>query len=193
MTPAPRFIMIPVARTSLRSAGVTGRRAWAGSSRQLELTTGSPDWSSWLRRAARADLASGIPERREPGFWDNVARCCGSAGVAEFFLDLNRVEDRPEYLAFARTLADDLLERAIIDPAGMRWSNYEFRLPDRTCRRRRPTCREPLALARRCCACIVTWRATRGSCAGRTRPPGREQRTPGSDAGNAAGQWRYAR
>ncbi len=98
--------------------------------RQLELTTGSGSWRTWLRRAARADLISGIPARREPGFWDNVARCCGSAGVAEFFLDLHRLEGQPEDLAFAVTLADDILDRAITDGNGMRWSNYEFRSPE---------------------------------------------------------------
>jgi lantibiotic modifying enzyme len=98
--------------------------------RQLELTTGSADWRGWVRRAARADLTSGIPERREPGFWDNVARCCGSAGVAEFFLDLHRLEGQPADLAFAVTLVDDLLERAISDRSGMWWSNHEFRLPE---------------------------------------------------------------
>ena len=72
--------------------------------RQMELTTGAAGWRSWVRRAARADLISGIPERREPGFWDNVARCCGSAGVAEFFLDLHRLEGQPADLAFAVTL-----------------------------------------------------------------------------------------
>lgn len=97
--------------------------------RQLELTTGSKGWRTWLRRAARADLLSGIPARREPGFWDNVARCCGSAGVAEFFLDLHRLEGDPGDLAFAVTLVDDILDRAIVDENGMRWSNHEFRLP----------------------------------------------------------------
>ena len=97
--------------------------------RQLELTTGAKDWRTWLRRAARADLISGIPARREPGFWDNVARCCGSAGVAEFFLDLHLLEQNPADLAFAVTMVDDILDRAIADSNGMRWSNYEFRLP----------------------------------------------------------------
>jgi lantibiotic modifying enzyme len=98
--------------------------------RQLELVTGSADWRGWLRRAAQADLTSGIPERRSPGFWDNVGRCCGSAGVAEFFLDLHRLEHRPEDLAFATRLVDDLLDRAISDRSGMRWSNHEFRDPE---------------------------------------------------------------
>jgi hypothetical protein len=59
-----------------------------------------------------------------------VARCCGSAGVAEFFLDLHRLEGRPEDLAFAVCLADDILSRAISDESGMRWSNYEYRQPE---------------------------------------------------------------
>ena len=95
--------------------------------RQLELTTGDRSWREWLRRAARTDTASGIPERREPGFWDNVARCCGSAGVAEFFLDLHRLEGDPADLAFARLMIDDLAGRAITDESGTRWSNHEFR------------------------------------------------------------------
>jgi lantibiotic modifying enzyme len=98
--------------------------------RQLELTTGDAAWRTWLRRAARTDLVSGIPARKEPGFWDNVARCCGSAGVAEFFLDLHRLEGRPADLDFARLLVDDLLGRAITGPSGTRWSNYEFRSPE---------------------------------------------------------------
>jgi Lanthionine synthetase C-like protein len=151
--------------------------------RQLEQTTGSATWRDWLRRAARADLTSGIPARKEPGFWDNVARCCGSAGVAEFFLDLHRLEGRPEDLAFAVSLVDDLLGRAIADDSGMRWSNYEFRLPSRIFRRRRRTCKEPQESARPCCACTATWPGTRGRCAGRTPRPGRRRASRGSACG----------
>ena len=54
---------------------------------------------------ARAILQSGIPEQRTPGFWNNVGICCGSAGVAEFFLNLHRSQPKREYLEFARRLA----------------------------------------------------------------------------------------
>jgi lantibiotic modifying enzyme len=93
--------------------------------RQLELCTGEAEWRTWVRRAARADRISGIPEQKSPGFWDNVARCCGSAGVAEFFLDLHRLEGQADDLAFARVMVDDLLDRAVVDGEGMRWSNVE--------------------------------------------------------------------
>src|SRR5579872_887668 len=73
------------------------------------------------RAAAPGDV---VPE---PGFWDNVARCCGSAGVAEFFVDLHQLEHDDGDLAFAVTLVDDILDRAIVDGGGMRWSNHECR------------------------------------------------------------------
>ena len=95
--------------------------------RQLDILDPDPKWRDLTRAAARADTTSGIPEQRFPGFWDNVARCCGSAGVAEWFLDLHALEGGEEDLAFARRMVDDLLTRAIRDERGMRWSNYEHR------------------------------------------------------------------
>lgn len=95
--------------------------------RQLEITTGDTEWRTWLRRAANADRTSGIPERLHPGFWDNVGRCCGSASVAEFFLDLHTLEARDDDLAFAITMIDDIIDRATVDDTGMRWSNIEHR------------------------------------------------------------------
>jgi lantibiotic modifying enzyme len=95
--------------------------------RELQLATGDAVWAQWIARTARAVRGSGIPERREPGFWDNVGRCCGSAGVAEYFLDLHTWRGDPDDLAFAVTMVDDLLTRAIVDEHGMRWSNVEFR------------------------------------------------------------------
>jgi lantibiotic modifying enzyme len=95
--------------------------------RELQLATGDQAWAQWIARTAKAVRDSGIPERREPGFWDNVGRCCGSAGVAEYFLDLHTWRQDPADLAFAVTLVDDLLDRAIVDEHGMRWSNVEFR------------------------------------------------------------------
>ena len=95
--------------------------------RELQVTTGDDSWSEWVSRAARTVRVSGIPERREPGFWDNVGRCCGSGGVAELFFDLHTWREDPDDLAFACLLIDDLLNRANEDDHGMRWSNIEFR------------------------------------------------------------------
>ncbi|HEY7699479.1 MAG TPA: lanthionine synthetase LanC family protein, partial [Vicinamibacteria bacterium] len=72
-------------------------------------------------------LDSGIPEKRTPGFWNNVSQCCGSAGVAEFFLSLHQVTKEREYLDFARRLTDDALARGTRDASGLRFVQAENR------------------------------------------------------------------
>lgn len=52
---------------------------------RLYQMTGDSAWLDWARRADRTVTASGLPAPLYPGFWDNVAQCCGSAGVANFW------------------------------------------------------------------------------------------------------------
>jgi len=65
---------------------------------------------------------SGLPRPLRPGFWDNLGRCCGSAGVGDAMLDRHRQTGDPELLAFADVLASDIAARAIRDADGARWS-----------------------------------------------------------------------
>jgi lantibiotic modifying enzyme len=82
-------------------------------------------------RGSRGILASGIPEERTSGFWNNVSQCCGSAGVIEHFLNQYRRTGDPEHLAFARRMADDLLARATEEHGGLSWVQAENRVqPD---------------------------------------------------------------
>lgn len=91
-------------------------------------------WLDWAKRGATAILASGIPEGRTPGFWNNLGQCCGSAGVAAFFLDLAALTGEESYRVFARRMAADLLARATPDGRdGLRWVHAEHRVkPDYT-------------------------------------------------------------
>lgn len=88
---------------------------------RLHRPTGDPEWAEWMQRLARGVLASGIPETATPGFWNNLGQCCGSAGVAEFFLALHQVTGKPDYLAFAKRMTAQLLGRATVDGTGRRW------------------------------------------------------------------------
>ena len=98
---------------------------------RLYRITGEKAWLRWVEDAAHGVMSSGIPEVRTPGFWDNVGMCCGSAGVADFFLDLHRVTGRPEYLAFSRRVTKDLLGRATPRDKGICWIQAEHRVrPD---------------------------------------------------------------
>jgi lantibiotic modifying enzyme len=89
--------------------------------------TGDEEWMTWVERGARGILESGIPAREVPGFWNNVGICCGSAGVAEFFLSLFHVTQKPEYLDFAKELTGQILDKATRDDNGMWWVHAEHR------------------------------------------------------------------
>ena len=106
---------------------------------QLGRVTGDKQWMTWVDRSAKALTTSGIPEKRTPGFWNNVSQCCGSAGVAQFFLDLyaagssdsaEATADKkdPAYMTFAKKMTDDLLARGTRDEKGLRWVQAEHRV-----------------------------------------------------------------
>jgi lantibiotic modifying enzyme len=93
----------------------------------LNVLQPGPVWANAVTGGLAAIRTSGLPERRYPGFWDNVGRCCGSAGVGELALDRYQESSDPGWLDFASVLARDVLSRRVTDAAGVRWSNTEFR------------------------------------------------------------------
>ncbi|MGH9944537.1 MAG: lanthionine synthetase LanC family protein, partial [Pyrinomonadaceae bacterium] len=98
---------------------------------RLSQVTGDRVWIEWVRKSARADMQSGIPERQTPGFWNNVSQCCGSAGVADFMLNLHRATGRREYLNFTKRVTANLLARATREGDGLKWIQAEHRVkPD---------------------------------------------------------------
>jgi lantibiotic modifying enzyme len=95
---------------------------------RLYQVTGEKGWMEWAEKSARSVMSSGIPERQTPGFWNNVSVCCGSAGVAEFFLNLYRVTHKSEYLAFSKRVTGQLLAKGTRDKTGIRWVQAEHRV-----------------------------------------------------------------
>jgi hypothetical protein len=89
------------------------------------------DVTGLRQRCLHSILASGIPQRLRPGFWDNDGRCCGTAGVGDVLLDAAQdgtgQAAQGTLLQGARTMADALAERAIRDEAGARWRFLEHR------------------------------------------------------------------
>ena len=84
----------------------------------------------WERACLHSLFVSGIPERRYPGFWDNDGRCCGTAGVGDIVLNVWQRHGHAEDLAFAVTLGDALVERAIDDGDHAYWRFVEHRNDD---------------------------------------------------------------
>ena len=94
---------------------------------ELARATGEAEWREWAERCARGILDSGIPKQQTPGFWNNVSVCCGSAGVAEFFLDMHAEFGKEEYLDFAREVAEDMVARGTREGGGLKWVQAEHR------------------------------------------------------------------
>ena len=95
---------------------------------RLYQVTGDRVWMDWVKKSARAIMHSGIPEKQTPGFWNNVSQCCGSAGVADFFLSLYQNTRDQAYLDFSKRVTGQLLAKATRDPSGMRWIQAEHRV-----------------------------------------------------------------
>jgi lantibiotic modifying enzyme len=86
-------------------------------------------WLAWARKGANGILKSGIPEKQTPGFWNNLGQCCGSAGVADFFLDLGKLTGNSAYAEYSRRVVRNLLSRATPTPGdGLKWIHAEHRV-----------------------------------------------------------------
>ena len=89
--------------------------------------TQNQQWLDKMQLPGGAMMHSGIPEEQTPGFWNNVGQCCGSAGLAEYYLNLHLTTGRMEYLDFARHATADLLARATPEGDGLKWISAEHR------------------------------------------------------------------
>jgi hypothetical protein len=85
-------------------------------------------WTGLADRCWHTVTTSGLPARREPGFWDNSGRCCGTAGVLALALD--RWADGSADRAFTDVLVADLADRAITTDDGACWRHHDFRTGD---------------------------------------------------------------
>jgi hypothetical protein len=89
---------------------------------QLHQVTGEREYLEWVEKLARGVVASGVPEKLTPGYWNVACQCCGSAAEVEFFLSLWLVTGKSEYRSFASRVADQLISRSTnLDGKGYRW------------------------------------------------------------------------
>ena len=84
-----------------------------------------PRWQHAIDACLGALRDSRLPARLYPGYWDNLARCCGTAGVGQFLLDRYQATGDTALLDWTAALAADVLARARATPQGVSWSNTE--------------------------------------------------------------------
>ncbi len=106
----------------------------AGTGRLFHLLhdiTGDHEHRDFADALLRGTLATGVPEQRIEGFWNNHGQCCGDAGLGDYALFLHRRTGDADALAFACRLADHVVARSTVDdrPDGRRrsWTQVEHR------------------------------------------------------------------
>lgn len=95
---------------------------------RLHKATGQQRWLDRMHALTRGVLASGIPETRTPGFWQNISACCGNVSVGHYFLDLERNLGDDTARAMIDRIVEDTRQRATIDQTGARWMQAENRI-----------------------------------------------------------------
>jgi lantibiotic modifying enzyme len=93
----------------------------------LHEITGEDRWLEWLTANMRGLLATGAPEQRSDGLWNNYGQCCGDAGIGDYALFLHRATGNPAYLDVARRTAAVVLEASTVDEGKRSWSQAEHR------------------------------------------------------------------
>lgn len=93
----------------------------------LHEITADATWMDWAHANMRGLLATGAPEVRSDGLWENYGQCCGDAGIGDYALSLYRTTERGEYLELARRIEDVLLANSRFEDGRRWWSQAEHR------------------------------------------------------------------
>ena len=93
----------------------------------LHEITGDGHWLDWLHANMRGLLATGAPEARSEGLWNNFGQCCGDAGIGDYALFLHRATGNPEYLDLASRIAAVITDASTVEDGKRSWLQAEHR------------------------------------------------------------------
>ena len=102
----------------------------AGTARLFHLLhqiTGEPAYETFAESLMRGLEATGAPEQRSYGMWNNVSQCCCDAGIGDYALFEYKTTGDEAHLKLALRVADALEACAIQDAEGIRWRQAEHR------------------------------------------------------------------
>ncbi len=93
----------------------------------LNEITGNDSWLEWMHANMAGLLATGVPEQRTDGLWNNYGQCCGDAGIGDYALWLYRATGRAEYLDLARRIETQLAVSGDVVDGARSWPQAEHR------------------------------------------------------------------
>ncbi len=89
--------------------------------------TNDEAWLEKMTRTADYLMEEGIDQHEAPGFWNNEGKCCGSAGVAEYFLWLYNITGNEKYLGFSGKMTKKLIASSTKEGDCIKWIQAENR------------------------------------------------------------------
>lgn len=87
-----------------------------------------PRYAAFAGAAAALLRESGVPGQKTPGFWNNHGQCCGTAGIADFFLARARAGAAEVDTRHLDTLLAALRKAADEEQGGGAWTLAEHRV-----------------------------------------------------------------
>lgn len=93
----------------------------------LQQLTGKSEYGDFSASLMQGLEATGAPEQRSYGMWNNVSQCCCDAGIGDYALYLYTASKDQAYLDLALRVADELEKQATVDETGYRWIQAEHR------------------------------------------------------------------
>ena len=93
----------------------------------LHEITGDTRWLDWLHANMQGLRATGAPETRSRGLWNNLGQCCGDAGIGDYALFLHRATRDPQYLELAQRIAVVVADASTIEDGKRSWEQAEHR------------------------------------------------------------------
>ena len=93
----------------------------------LHEITGDQTWLEWLHANMRGLLATGAPEKRSKGLWQNYGQCCGDAGIGDYALSLYKTTGQQGYLDLAKRIEATVLHASDLTDGKRSWDQAEHR------------------------------------------------------------------
>jgi lantibiotic modifying enzyme len=95
---------------------------------RLHQITGDAKWSRWIDELTATVVASGVPDQRTTGYWNNISQCCGNVGIGQYCIDLARYRPTPAIKGLRERVESNTMSRATDDANGLRWVQAENRV-----------------------------------------------------------------
>ncbi len=76
--------------------------------------TGDKHYLDWVLKLSRGIIKAGAPEIFSRGYWQSQALCCGTPGLLEHFVSVNKLTKNPEFLEYGKGAAKTVVGQSFV-------------------------------------------------------------------------------